>query len=108
MRHWDKNSGLLIKMGDVIQIENAEKNADGVERSQTPMPSLYPGEDRLSALKTLIPAEENLITKYEKLIAMVKEEEIKDQLQVHLALNREHVFTQEWLLKNAQKMEGLE
>lgn len=108
MRHWDKNSGLLIKMGDVIQIENAEKDADGVERSQTPMPSLYPGEDRSSALKILIPAEENLIARYENLIDMVKEEEIKDQLQVHLALNREHVFTQEWLLKNAQKTEGLE
>jgi len=32
MRHWDKNSGILIKMADVIQIENAEKDEDGVER----------------------------------------------------------------------------
>jgi len=108
MRHWDKNSGLLIKMGDVIQIENAEKDAEGVEKSKMAMPSLYPGEDRQSALKTLIPAEEDLIAKYEKLISLVPDGEIKDQLQLHLALNREHVFTQEWLLKNAQKIEGLE
>lgn len=108
MRHWDKSSGLLIKMGDVIQIENAEKDTEGVERSQTPMPFLYPGEDRLSALKTLIPAEENLLSKYENLISVVAEGEVKEQLQLHLALNREHVFTQEWLLKNAQKIKGLE
>lgn len=108
MRHWDKNSGLLIKMGDVIQIENAEKDAEGVEKSKMAMPSLYPGEDRQSALKTLIPAEEDLIAKYEKLISLVPDGEIKNQLQLHLALNREHVFTQEWLLKNAQKIEGLE
>ncbi len=108
MRHWDKNSGLLIKMGDVIQIENAETDNQGVEKSKIPMPSLYSGEDRLTALKTLIPAEEELITKYEKLISIVPDREIKDQLQLHLALNREHVFTQEWLLKNAQKIEELE
>jgi bacterioferritin (cytochrome b1) len=28
MKNWDKNGGILIKMGDVIQIENAEKNSD--------------------------------------------------------------------------------
>lgn len=107
MRHWDKNSGILIKMGDVIQIENAEKDSDGVERSRSPMPSLYAGEDRLTALETLIPAEEALLAKYEKLISLVPEGEIKDQLQFHMALNREHLFTQEWLLKNAQKIKGL-
>ena len=95
-------------MGDVIQVENAEKDADGVEKSKIPMPPLYPGEDRLSALETLIPAEENLIAKYEELIAMVPDGDIKDQLQIHLALKREHVFTQDWLLKNAQKIKGLE
>jgi bacterioferritin (cytochrome b1) len=108
MRHWDKNSGLLIKMGDVIQIENAKRDEKGAEKSTAAMPSLYPGEDRLSALKNLIPAEETLISKYEKLISVVKEKEIKDQLQLHLALNREHLFTQGWLLKNAQKIKGLE
>lgn len=107
MRHWDKNSGILIKMGDVIQIENAEKDSDGVERSRSPMPSLYAGEDRLTALETLIPAEEGLLAKYEKLISLVPEGEIKDQLQLHMALNREHLFTQESLLKNAQKIKGL-
>ena len=108
MRHWDKNSGILIKMGDVIQIENAKKDETGAEKSTAAMPFLYPGEDRLSALKILIPAEKSLIAKYEKLITLVPDGEIKDQLELHLALNREHVFTQEWLLKNAQKIKGLE
>ncbi len=108
MRHWDKNSGILIKMGDVIQIENAEKDAEGVEKSRQPMPDLYPGDDRLSALETLIPAEESLITKYEKLITLVPEGEIREQLKLHLALKREHLFTQEWLLKNARKIKGIE
>ncbi|MDH4258003.1 MAG: hypothetical protein OEV50_04255 [Candidatus Aminicenantes bacterium] len=108
MRHWDKNSGLLIKMNDVIQIENAEKDAKGVERSRSPMPDVYPGNNRLSALETLLPAEETLIARYEKLLALVPDGEIKDQLNIHLALNREHLFTQEWLLKNARKIKGIE
>lgn len=108
MRHWDKNSGILIKMGDVVQIENAEKNAEGVEKSLKPMPDLYPGTNRLSALETLIPAEETLIAQYEKLITLVPEGDIQDQLKLHLALNREHVFTQEWLLQNARKIKGLD
>lgn len=108
MRHWDKNSGLLIKMGDVIQIENAEKDADGTEKSHSPMPVIYPGEDRLSALETLVPAEKALIAKYEKLIAMIPEGEMRDQLELHLALNREHRFTQEWLLKNTRKIKNIE
>ena len=107
MKNWDKNGGILIKMGDVIQIENAEKDSDGVERSVSPMPSSYAGEDRLSALETLIPAEKGLIAKYEKLLSLVPGGEIKDQLEKHTGLDREHVFTQEWLLKNAQKIEGL-
>lgn len=107
MRHWDKNSGLLIKMGDVIRIENAQRDAQGTEKSTNPMPSLYPGENRLSALKTLPAAEEALIAKYERLISLVPDGEIKDELKLHLALKREHLFTQEWLLKNAQKIEGL-
>lgn len=107
MRHWDKNSGILVKMRDVIQIENAHKDSEGVEKSLKAMPDAYPGEDRLSALETLIPAEEDLIAKYEKLISMVPEGEIKDELQLHLALDREHLFTQKWLLTNAQKIKGL-
>ena len=107
MKHWDKNSGILIKMGDVIQIENAEKDKEGVERSRDPMPSLYPGEDRQTSLETLVPAEEALIAKYEKLISLLEEGEIKDQLSSHLALNREHLFTVEWLYKNAKKIKGL-
>lgn len=108
MKNWDKNGGILIKMGDVIQIENAEKDSDGVERTVSPMPSVYPGEDRLSALETLIPAESDLISKYEKLLSLDPDGAIKDQLEKHAGLGREHVFTQEWLLKNAQKIEGLE
>lgn len=108
MRNWDKNSGILIKMGDVIRIENAEKGADGVERSVSPMPPSFPGEDRLSALETLIPAEKDLVAKYDKLLSLVPDGEIKDQLQIHRGLDREHVFTQEWLLKNARKIKGLE
>jgi hypothetical protein len=107
MRNWDKNSGILIKMGDVIRIENAIKDETGVEKSTSPMPSFYPGEDRLSALETLIASEKNLISKYERLIPMVPAGEIRDQLEKHLGLDREHVFTQEWLLKNAQKIKGL-
>ncbi len=107
MRAWDKNSGILIKWGDVVKIENAERDADGVETSLNPMPSVYPGDDRMSALDTLLPAEEKLISAYESLIAMIPDGEIKEQLEKHLGLNREHVFTQNWLLKNAQKIPGL-
>jgi len=107
MRHWDKNAGILIKLGDVIQIENAEKDANGVEKSSNPMPSFYPGENRISALETLIPTENDLILLYEKLIPMISAADITDQLNLHLALKREHLFTQEWLLKNAKKIKGL-
>jgi len=107
MRNWDKNSGILIKMGDVIRIENAERNSEGVERSVNPMPSAYPGEDRLSALESLIPAEKELVTKYEKLLSLVPDGEIKSQLEIHRGLDLEHVFTQEWLLANARKIKGL-
>jgi len=107
MRHWDKNAGLLVKMDDVIQIENAEKDAEGVERSRRPMPDVYPGDNRRSALEALLPAEETLIARYEKLVGLIPEGEIKDQLKIHLALNREHLFTQEWLLRNARKIKGI-
>jgi bacterioferritin (cytochrome b1) len=107
MKNWDKNGGILIKMGDVIQIEKAEKDEDGVERSVSPMPADYPGEDRLSALENLEPAEKELIAKYEKLLSLLSDGEIKAQLEIHAGLAREHAFTQEWLLKNAQKIKGL-
>jgi len=108
MKHWDKNSGILIKMGDVIQIEKAQKDSEGVEKSQNPMPSIYPGDDRHSSLEALLPVEKELIAKYEKLISLVPEGDIKDQLNLHLSLNREHLFTLDWLYKNAQKVKGIE
>ena len=107
MRHWDKNSGTLILMGDVVRIENSEKDADGVEKSISPMPDLYPGEDRLSALETLVPTEEKLIRLYEELIPQIPEGDAKDRLVPNLALDREHVFTQTYLLKNARQIPGL-
>jgi bacterioferritin (cytochrome b1) len=107
MRHWDKNSGILIKLGSVIRIENAVREAEGKEVSRSPMPALYPGEDRLTALVTLIPAEETLIAKYEQLLPLVPEGEIRNQLSLQLGLKREHLFTQEWLLANARKIKGL-
>ena len=107
MRHWDKNSGLLIKLGSVLKIENGEIDPAGVERSTSPMPRVRGGEDRISALESLLPAEEMLIGKYEALLAAIPDGEIKDQLGSQLALKREHLFTQEWLLKNARKIKGL-
>jgi hypothetical protein len=71
------------------------------------MPALYPGEDRLTALVTLIPAEETLIAKYEQLLPLVPEGEIRNQLSLQLGLKREHLFTQEWLLANTRKIKGL-
>ena len=108
MKHWDKNSGILIKLGDVVRIENAEKDADGVEKSLEPMPALYPGDDRQSALETLVPAEEDLIAKYERLMPLIENEDIKAQLNIHLSLKREHLFTQQYLLENIRKIQGLE
>ncbi len=107
MRNWDKNSGILIKMGDVIRIENAERDSNGIERSVNPMPSVYPGEDRISALENLVPAEKELVAMYDKILSLVPDGEIKAQLEIHRGLDLEHVFTQEWLLKNARKIKGL-
>jgi bacterioferritin (cytochrome b1) len=107
MRHWDKNSGMLVKLGSVIRIENAEIQPDGSERSLKPMPDIYPGTDRLSALETLVPAEDRLIALYEKAVALVAAGEMRDQLNFHLAQNREHRFTQEWLLANARRVPNL-
>ena len=108
MRFWDKLSGILIKLGDVVRIENAVRDEKGVERSRTPMPAEYAGASRISALESLIPAEEDLVARYEKIIGLTQEGEIKDQLKLHLALTREHVFTQGWLAANARRVKGLE
>jgi hypothetical protein len=107
MRHWDKTSGVLIKLGDVIDIENAAMDAEGVERSRTPMPVEYPGADRRSALESLLPAEKDLVAKYEEAVAAVPVGEVQDQIKLQLALTREHVFTQEKLLANARRIKGL-
>jgi len=108
MRHWDKLSGILVRLGDVVRIENAVIDDKGVERSGAPMPSDYPGTNRMTALEGLIPAEELLIAKYEHLLTLVPDGEIKDQLKIHLASKREHLFTQEKLLENARRTPGLE
>jgi len=107
MKHWDKNAGALIKMGDVIRIENSEKDDAGVEKSTKAMPDSYPGEDRLTALVTLVPAEQAIIDKYDRLIGMIPDGEIKDQLMIQQGLDREHVFTGGWLLQNARMIKGL-
>ncbi|MBM3306281.1 MAG: hypothetical protein FJY79_10145 [Candidatus Aminicenantes bacterium] len=107
MRHWDKLAGILVKLGDVIAVENAETGPDGVERSLRPMPAEYPGTDRISALQSLLPSEELLVTEYERATAMALPEDILAQLKVHLALTREHVFTQGQLLANAGRIKGL-
>jgi bacterioferritin (cytochrome b1) len=108
MRHWDKLSGILVKLGDVVRIENAVVDGKGVERSRAPMPAGYPGENRLTALEGLVPAEELLIAKYEHLLTVVPDGESKDQLKLHLASKREHLFTQEKLLEDARRIPGLE
>jgi bacterioferritin (cytochrome b1) len=107
MRHWDKTSGVLIKLGDVVAIENAVTDADGVERSPSPMPVDYPGADRRSALESLLPAEKDLVAKYEEAVAAVPQGDVQDQLKLQLALTREHVFTQEKLLANARRIKGI-
>ncbi len=108
MRHWDKLSGILVRLGDVVRIENAVVDEAGVERSRAPIPADYPGTNRLTALEGLVPAEALLIAKYEHLLALVPDGEIKDQLALHLASKREHLFTQEKLLENARRIPGLE
>ena len=107
MRHWDKLAGILVKLGDVIAIENAETGPGGVERSLRPMPAEYPGTDRISALESLLPSEELLVAEYERAAAMALPEDILAQIKIHLALTREHVFTQGQLLANARRIKGL-
>jgi len=107
MRHWDKLAGILVRLGDVIAIENAETDAAGVERSRRPMPDAYPGTNRLSALETLPGLEQELVDRYEAALELGLPEETQAQLRLHLALTREHVFTQDKLLANARRIRGL-
>ena len=107
MRHWDKLSGVLVRLGDVLAIENAGRDAAGVERSRRPMPVDYPGADRLSALATLPGLEREIAAKYEEVLRLGLPDEIQAQLRLHLALTREHVFTQDKLLANARRIKGL-
>jgi bacterioferritin (cytochrome b1) len=107
MRHWDKTSGVLIKLGDVIAIENAETDAKGVERSLKPMPTDYPGTDRITALEGLLPEERALVAKYEKTVPLLPPGEIQNQIKFQLALTREHVYTQEKLLADARRITGI-
>jgi bacterioferritin (cytochrome b1) len=107
MRHWDKLAGLLVKLGDVIAIENAETDAAGAERSRQPMPVAYPGDGRLSALETLPGLERALVAAYEAVLRLDLPAEVEGQLRLHLALTREHVFTQDKLLANVRRIPGL-
>jgi len=107
MRHWDKLAGLLVKLGDVIAVENAATDAAGVERSLAPMPAAYPGTGRLSALETLPGLERELAARYEAVLGLGLSDEVRAQLRLHLALIREHVFTQDKLLENARRIKGI-
>jgi bacterioferritin (cytochrome b1) len=107
MRHWDKLSGVLVKLGDVVAIENAVVDAAGVERSPRPMPTEYPGTDRLSALETLPGLEREIAGLYGAVLKLGLPEDVQAQLRLHLALTREHVFTQDRLLANARRIKGL-
>jgi bacterioferritin (cytochrome b1) len=107
MRHWDKLAGILVKLGDVIAVENAAVDASGVERSPKPMPTEYPGTARLSALETLPGLEREIAGLYEAVLGLGLPDDVRAQLGLHLALIREHVFTQDKLLENARRIRGL-
>lgn len=107
MRHWDKLAGILVKLGDVVAVENAAADAADVERSPQPMPVDYPGTGRISALESLPGLEKDLVARYEAALGLDLAEDVKAQLQLHLALTREHVFTQDRLLGNARRIKGV-
>jgi len=107
MRHWDKLAGLLVKLGDVVALENAASDAAGVERSLAPMPAVYPGTDRISALDSLPGLEREIVSRYEAVLGLDLPGEVRAQLGLHLALTREHVFTQDKLLANAKRIRGI-
>jgi len=106
MRHWDKNAGLLLRLGTVMRVENAVRDASGMEVSRRPMPAVASGPNRVAALRPILPAERELIAAYEKLIPLVADE-FREQLRGQLALKREHVFTMLWLTHNARSVPGL-
>jgi bacterioferritin (cytochrome b1) len=108
MRHWDKLSGILVKMGDVLRLENPEPAENGGEQSRIPMPEAYPGGSRIEALTSLLKGERVLLEKYERAMKLVPEGDIRNQLIAHLSLCREHLYTQQSLLENARKIKGLE
>ncbi|MDD8020069.1 MAG: ferritin-like domain-containing protein [Acidobacteriota bacterium] len=103
MRHWDKLSGLLVKKGDVIRLENVQPAENGGEQSSVPMPYIYPGKTRLEALKSTLQGEKQLMEKYQRATDLIPEEEAKTQLKAQLALTREHLYTQQSLLGNVEK-----
>jgi bacterioferritin (cytochrome b1) len=107
MRHWDKLAGILVRLSDVVAIENAVADEAGVERSRQPMPVAYPGEGRLSALETLPGLEREILAGYEGALGLGFPQDIQAQLGLHLALTREHVFTQDKLLGNARRIKGV-
>ncbi len=107
MRHWDKLAGILVKLGDVIAIENASMDAEGVERSLRPMPVAYPGAGRVSALEALPAIEQELAARYEAALRLGFAEDIQAQLNLQLALVREHIYTQGKLLANAKRIKGI-
>ncbi|MGB9893089.1 MAG: ferritin-like domain-containing protein [Candidatus Saccharicenans sp.] len=104
MRHWDKLSGILVKLGDVLRLENPEPAENGAEQSRLAMPSSYPGKNRTQALESTLNGEKLLIEKYEKALNLVPEGELRTQLQIHLSLCREHAYTQSSLLENARRL----
>ncbi|HDJ22896.1 MAG TPA: ferritin-like domain-containing protein [Candidatus Aminicenantes bacterium] len=107
MRHWDKNSGILVKLNDVIPLEKATKDDQGREITRQPMPSSYPGENRRTALESLLEKEKEVVAAYEKIIPLFPTGEIKSQLESQLALDREHLFTLEALLQNLNRIKGI-
>jgi len=107
MRHWDKLSGILVKMGDVLRLENPEPAENSGEQSKLPMPAKYIGKNRVQALQSTLKGETLLAEKYERVIILVPEGEIKNQLMFHLSLCREHLYTQQSLLENARRFKGL-
>jgi bacterioferritin (cytochrome b1) len=107
MRHWDKLAGILVKLGDALRLENPEPAENGGEQSRLPMPANYTGKNRLQALKSALKGEKLLIEKYERVIGLGPEGDIKTQLMFHLSLCREHLYTQQSLVENARKIKGL-
>ena len=103
MRHWDKNAGLLVKLGSVLQIENA---GDGPRRGggqPEPHAAVHSGENRTRPSNRCSRGEEAHRASTRALIAWLPGRG-QGQLNSQLALKREHLFTQEWLLKNARRI----